>query len=150
MAQTTNAISFQDHSVEYSTNGTAWTNFDGFSVAVLRSGGERQVGSVYTADGDFPIVKGGKWTPTDVTVRVVYTEPDADPYRIIRNLFQAKTPLYVRWMPKGNAADSCVYTTGAGIIRACPEPAGAAGSPDPVTVEIIVQVNGVTDTKVAS
>lgn len=142
MAQTTDGLSFVACYVEVNTTGTTWDDVSGFAAAVAVSGGEREVGSQPTFDGDTHIVKGGKRGPVELTFRFVYTEGASDPWAEILAEFEEGPggQCGIRYVPKGNTAGNYRYSTDSDntVIKNPVYPQGEAGPGDPVVVEVVV------------
>ncbi len=144
MAQTSDGISFRDCKIEISPNGTTWTDISGFANALEIGGGERQVGEMFTFDGDTAIIRGGKRNPLEITVKAVYTEGTNDPYETVRAAYEAGSNLYVRWSPKGGQNGEFQFASDAGIVTDAPYPGGEAESGDVVLFEFTIKTPKVT------
>lgn len=149
MAQTTGAVSFKDVYIGMSTDGSSWTDISGYSNAVSHSGGERQTGSAYTADGDTAIITRGKRQPITVTVRAVYTEAANQAYDEANDAYEGGTDFYLRWSPKGDDSTELRYTTSAGTVKNPVYPQGDASNGDPVMIDLVVECASITETTVA-
>ena len=150
MTQTTGAMSPQNMYVGFSTNGSSWTEASGYANAVAVGGGERQTGEAYTFDGNTPIVKYGKLGYLTVTVTGIYTEAAAELYNTAQTAYEAGSAFYVRWSPGGGDAGDLGYTTSEGTVINPPYPAGAADTPDPIMIEIVVNVGSVTESTIGT
>ena len=136
MAQTTASLpSMRNAFIEWSANGTAWTDISGFASAVDPTGHERASGEVYTYNGDESIVGAGKLSPAETNVTIVYTEPAGDAYTLAWLAKVNCTDVYLRITPNGDNPGNNSWTSKKGIITACPPPSGEASSGDPVTVQ---------------
>ncbi len=144
MAQTTGGISMRSNKIEASVNGSSWTDISGFSNKVEWDGGERATGTAETFDGDTQIITAGKRGSVKVKASIVYTEGASDPVEVARAAYEAGTPYYLRWSPKGGGSTTFQYTTPAGFIKKPVLPGGDANSADPVMVEIELEVAYVT------
>jgi len=149
MAQTTEQIPFTDAKIEVSTDNSTWTDISGFAGAVTRSGGARNVGTAYTADGDTAVQAKGKRAPVTVGVSILYTETTTPPYDEIRTYYESGADYYVRWSPNGGASGDEQYTTDAGKITDCPEPVGDVEGGDPILIVFSVQTPKITKSTVA-
>jgi len=150
MAQTTGGMSASNMYVGYSTNGTAWTECSGSANSVEVSGGERQSGEAFTFDGNTPIVKYGKLGYLTVTVRGIYT-PDADEIAAVaKTAYEAGSAFYIRWSPGGGDAGDLGYTTSAGTVINPVYPGGAADTPDPIMVEVVLHVGSITQAAIGT
>lgn len=144
MAQTTNAITLRAEYIAISTNGTAFTDISGFSNSVEVGGGDREIGTFFTADGDTPILGAGKRGELEVTLKAVYTEGASDPFMVALSAYEGATDLYARWAPKGNATGNLQYTTSKGIVVSPVYPQGEVQSGDPVAIEIMLKCASIT------
>lgn len=148
MTQATGSQSFFEALVELNPGGLpgAWTDISGWDCAVADSGGDRQMGEVYTTDGDTAIIGQGKRQPRDITVRAVYTEQATDPYALALAAYRNHTVLQVRWSPLGGDTGEKRYTTNStySFVINCPPPVGEAGSGDPTVFEFTVHTSDVT------
>jgi hypothetical protein len=136
MAQVTTYLhSAKDGFLEYSLNGTTWTDISGIANSISFSGGDRASGEVYTINGTYAIVGAGKIGPTEATISIVYDDSGAV-YTTLRGYFTAQTWVYFRWTPKGDNPGNITFTSALGPILSCPPPAGDASAADPLTVEL--------------
>lgn len=141
MAQTTSAISGAANVVEYSVNGSSWTDISGFSQSVEVDAQARANGAAYTFDGDAAIVTFGKLEPFTITVNVVYTEDASSVYEALLSVFQAAGggAFYLRWTPAGQTAGNNVFTTPSTKISEFPVGVNVdASSGDPLMFEFVV------------
>ena len=144
MAQTTDAMSARNTTIETSPNGTAWTDISGFANSIEVDGGERMSDQVHTFDGFTPIITLGKGEMYEVTCKIVYTEGASDPAEVIRAAYEGGTPFYIRWSPKGGGIGDFMFTTGAGYILSPTYPSGDAGSAEAIGIEFKVTVPNIT------
>lgn len=142
MAQATGATSMRGAYVEYSTDGTTWTNFSGWATDVQISGGTRATGEEYTFDGENPIVTIGKSAPMELTVKSIYTEGGSDIFSIVKTAYETPSNLYIRWAPKGNTTGNFRYATGAGNVLEPPYPTGQAQDGKPITFQFKIKFTG--------
>ncbi len=141
MAQTQGAVACVDAKVEFSTNGSSWTDISGSSNSVDPGTQTRQNGETYTFQGDTAILTAGKREPLEITVRAVYTETAGEAYALMRAAFEAAGSVgYIRYSPRGGATGQDVYTSPAGIITELPYPMADATDADPKLMEVTVRV----------
>lgn len=133
MAQTTGGVSFVDARASYSLNGSSWTDISGHLTSIEVGGGEREIGSVYTADGDYPIVGIGKQALLEIKVKTVYTETAGEMAAVLENAYLNKVKIYLRWALKGMASGNKLYTCDPGYIVSPPWVGG-----DTESAEVIV------------
>ncbi len=141
MAQTTGALNTVGGKVELSTDGVpTFTDISGFMSMVDPGQGVRQTGFIFTADGDRPILGGGKREMLEVLVNIAYTEAAPDPFTIILGVFEAgDTDIQLRWSPNGGASGDYQYTTDQGIIKNLSYPNVDPGSPAPHVISFTLE-----------
>lgn len=136
MAQTNEAQSLSEGTLELSTDGVVWTDYSGWATTISQSGGERGVGGAYTFDGDVEIVTTGKRAHLVYTIRMVYTEENApNPYPTIETAYEDKTVLYFRWRPFGGVSGGWQFISDFGWVTNPPYPMGEAGDANPAMLE---------------
>lgn len=145
MAQTTGALSGAAAKVEYSLNATGttgtWVDFSGYAQSVEVTGGDAITGQQFTADGTSAIVTpANKTNPYTITVNVVWTETDSEPFDAIYDRYVGATKtIAFRWSPAGGAASDIQFATtdSAGTtaelvpMTSCSVPGFDASSGDP-------------------
>ena len=111
MPQTTTAINVVDAVVEVSTNGTTWTNISGSTNKVEPSPQTTDSGMAASLEGQYKIVRAGKYNPVDITVTILFTETAAEAYAILHGQKEvAGHPLYLRYAPVGYNGEYRWYT----------------------------------------
>lgn len=103
MAQTQNAVAQSNFQVQVSVDGTTWTDISGNATAISTSGGEQQIGSQNTADGDAAIVTPSqKYAPIDFQISIVYTKTTGEAFDIVMGQWESDNKsIYVRYAPEG-------------------------------------------------
>lgn len=149
MAQTTGALSSVNGKVEFSTNGSSWTDISGFVNSVEPTGGNRQSGEMYTLSGDTAIVTKGKREPIELEVKVVYTEGGSDAFEVVRAAYEAGTSGYVRWSPDAGATGDFLFTSDAGPITEFKYPPAMAEEAGPTAISFKLRVPKVTKSAIA-
>ena len=140
MSQTQNALSWANCRIELSPDTMTWTDVSGFSNSVKVDGGERAVSEFFTVDGDTPILTQGKRSALEVAIKAVYTEEGSDPFALALTAYEAGSPLYARWSPKGGTTGNFLYTTSKGVCTKPVYPQGAADSADALPAEVTIKV----------
>jgi hypothetical protein len=148
MAQTTAAMSWKDCKIEFSTDGSTYTDASGYANSVAVSGGERVTGAAYTTTGDTPIIKAGKRGPVTVTANVVYTETSSEFYDTANDAYEAASAFYLRWSPGGGSTGDLQYATSSGFVKSPVYPSGSADSGDPMMIDVVVEVASITEATV--
>lgn len=149
MPQTTAQTSLKGAVIEYSTNGSAWTDISGYSNEIDPGPVARNVGQAYTAAGDNPLLAAGKLKAQSIKVKLVYTEEDAGAWKIVLASILAGTAFYLRFGPKGgNASGEYQYTTGAGLVESVNLPAGNFEDGKPVLCDFVLIAPVITQSKV--
>lgn len=134
MTQVAGAVSSSDAVIWVSSNGSSFTDISGALNTLNPSGGGRMTGQAYTAAGDNPLPTSGKRQFADVTVSIVYTEAAGEPFQVVRALYEANSPLWIRWAPKGGQTGESIYTAGPGVFGAFNWPGLNEASADPIMV----------------
>ena len=142
MTQSTGGLSFVDAEIRISTDGNSYSDISGFANPLTVSGGERNFGEFFTADGDTPVLKAGKRGSLNVAVVILYTEGTGDPTELLRGYYEAAggTGVYIDWSPKGGDATEFRYETSVGVLLTPTYPSGDPESGDPVELEFSIQV----------
>lgn len=146
MAQDTGGMSFVDAEIRISADGDTYTDISGFANTLTVSGGERNFGEFFTADGDTPVLRAGKRVSLNVTVVILYTEGTADPTEVLRGYYETAggSDLYVDWSPAGGDSTEFRYETSAGILLSPTYPSGDPEPGDPLSIEFSVQCATIT------
>ncbi len=117
MAQTTDPVSAVNAKVEFSTNGSTWTDISGSTNAIEPGEQTRQSGFVMTHSGDTALIAGGKREPLELNVNIVYTETAGESFELARAAFEAVGgAAYVRYSPKGGSSGNFMFTSDAGVL----------------------------------
>ena len=107
------------------------------SATYSQSGGERTTGSIATAGRDVPYVTAGKRSAVTYTIRVLFKTGVTDLYKVIRDYFETKTIIWMRYTPfSETAVDDTGFQCGPGYVTACPPPAADAASGEALALEI--------------
>jgi hypothetical protein len=149
MTQTTGGISFVNCKVEFSANGSSWTDVSGMASTIDVGGGARATGEAYTFDGLNAIVRRGKAESYEITIESIYTEATNEAYAMTKTAYEAGSDLYVRWSPKGGTSGNKMFTSSVGIVTDPPYPKGEAGSGDPVLITTKIKCTTITESTVA-
>lgn len=151
MAQTTGAMNSTGGKVELSTDGVPnYTDISGFINMVDPGQGVRQTGMIYTADGDRPIIGGGKREVLQVVVNIAYTEGGSDPFTVVLGVFEAgDEDIQIRWSPAGGDSTEYQYETDQGIITNFTYPNVDPGSPAPIILSFTLETAQYTQSAVA-
>lgn len=113
----------------------SWTEFSVDAVSFTPSGGERTSGSVHTAGRDYPHVTAGKRNAVTWAINILYKTAGADLYPVLRAYFEAKTKLWLQYVPAQEAGDDFGFQIGPGYLVNVPPPAGTASSGESFAVE---------------
>jgi len=147
MAQTENGMSFVAARAFVSADGATWTDVSDFGASVAVTGGDRVTGEQNTFVGDTPIVKSGKRGSLDLTCRYVYTEEAADPFEVLRAIYETPGGVcYAQYSPK----DGFWFSTGAGVLMQFEYPGGDASSGDVVMGQFVMKCAALTKAAASS
>lgn len=144
MAQTTSARSARAAKVEFSTNGSSWTDVSGIASKVDIGGGDLKVESVETFTGHTPIITPGKFEAATVKVTSVYTEGASEPYTLAKTAYDAASLLYIRWSPWGGGTGTKQYTA-SGYVTKLPIPSGDSGDAKAIMMDTEIKVASITE-----
>jgi hypothetical protein len=140
----TGAIAMTDARMEYSLNGSTWSDCSGYANEIAAAEQTRKTGVTYTFDGDTAIIKAGKREPIDLEITVVYEEGTSSPWEVMRPYFEAGSAVYFRYGPKGTSTGSYRFTADPGYITKWPYPVGKPDTGDPVVVALTLQTARLT------
>jgi len=149
--QTTDASNFTDAAIYVSINGAAFVDICGEASAITVSGGDRSVSEFFTACGDTPIVLVGKRSKIQVSLRVAYTEGNADTWAIVKQAYENKGMIFqLRWIPRGDATGNKRYTTDPvySFVSSHIYPGGEVESPDATQFEVMVETSQIISDEV--
>lgn len=153
MAQTTAAVATACAKVWISTDGVAFTDVSGATQSITGGAQTRITGEAYTFDGPGAIVKAGKREPMESEVVIIYSETDAEVYQQVRLIFEATgcgSAFYLRYSPRGGAADDEQLTSGAGVLTSFTYPDVDASAGGPILGGFTVKHGGFATTIIAS
>ena len=146
MAQTTSGKSARNVYVEFSTNGSSWTDCSGWANEIKWDGGERDTGNTKTFDGDTPVHTRGKLNESSIVLTAIYTESASEVARLAHAAWKAGTDFYLRFTPLGNTTGNIRYTSSAGTVKNPVVPTEIkADSADALVVEITLECASIAD-----
>lgn len=143
MAQTTGATTLRNVVIEWSTNSSDWVDVSGEANSVEPSGGAVISGEVYTGASDAPIIGVGKDEPIEVDINVVYTESTAEGFVELYTLKTNRTPMRLRYAPKGTATGNYRWTTHTGYVVECLPPGGEIEDGTPLLAAAKIKAPGI-------
>jgi len=152
MTQTTDSIWGGAAKVEFSSDGSDYTDISGHANLVDTPEVERRQGEAWTFDGEYPIVKVGKRNSIRIPVRIVYTEEAADAFEIVRAQFEADGggTAYLRWSPSGGSGGDFQFTTDSGFVQSFQYPRVDAEEDGPMLLSFNVQCAQITKSAVST
>ena len=136
MSQSTGQVSGVDFKLEISDDGgSTWNDISGSVTSVEPSGGERQYGKAYTADGNAPVLGFGKDNEVTLNVLAIYTETAGEAYQRARAVVENRdTDVQLRWSPGGGNVGDEQFTTTSGAILNPMLPKVDAGDANPLAI----------------
>lgn len=151
MAQTTGGMNTIGGKVELSTDGVPnYTDISGFINMVDPGQGVRQTGSIFTADGDRPILGAGKREMLQLLVNIVYTEGGSDPFKVVLGVFEAgDVDIQIRWSPAGGDSTEYQYETDQGHISSFTYPNVNPSDAQPLILSFTLDTPQYTQSAVA-
>ena len=140
--------------VEIGTSTTGFTDISGMSNLVDSPLTERRQGESYTFDGENPIVKVGKKQSVQIPVQIIYTEGANDAYKMVQTQYEAAGggTIYLRWMPKGNAAvtGDFQFLTASGFVQGFQYPKVDGEEDGPMLVTFNIQTSAIAQAAFAT
>lgn len=144
MAQTTTHLTW-NAKLEFSTNGSVWTDISGSTTEVQDAGGDIATNKVFTNNTATPILGYGRKDEHKVTVNVVYTSTAGEAWPLLKAAYDNETAAYFRWSPAGGGSGAKRYTTSAGRITKLPNPSGKQEESTPVQISAELTCASVTE-----
>ncbi len=135
MAQTTTYISW-NAKLEFSSNGSAWTDVSGSTTDVNDSGGDIASNKIFTNNTATPIVGYGRKDEHKITANIVYTKTAGEAWALLKAAYDGDTDAYFRWSPAGGAVGDKRYTSSKGRITKLPNPSGKQEDSTPVQITV--------------
>lgn len=137
------AVSYKDCFVEVDIqdDGT-WADIDSWATEIQVSGEEVPTTETYPFEGSAIVFAGSK-SPVRVDCTIVFTQGSTDPYKNIRDRFEAVdgAPFEIRFAPAGSAANNLMFTTSGGKLVAAPPPTGTGAADSATVVTFSVQAD---------
>jgi len=139
------ALSWIDAEVEYSTDGSNWNSCSEDTLSVAVEGGERATADTHTGDHTTPVVTFGPKGSLGVTVRGLYTSNGAtDAVTEAQTAYDADSDFYFRWFPEGKTVGKPMYTTEASKVLGPVVPVGEFSSADAIAADIKLRTATIT------
>jgi hypothetical protein len=148
MAQTTTAQSGAAGLVEFSTNGSSWTDISGSIKMVDPGEGTRQSGEDFTLSGDYAIITGGKFSPLEISATGLWTPTSGEAFAVVEAAYIAKSSGYIRWSPQGGSSGQKRYTSDAGVITGFLWPKVDASDAKPVPAGFKLKTPKITESTI--
>lgn len=141
--QTTGQITSKHSTLEVSSDQVAaysdvgnWIDLSGSVSAFEPTGGASMTGSTHTyGPHHLPLIGIGKREPVEATVRIIYTEEDAEATDLIDGFAENQTLVWLRHRPKGAVAGAWEFV-GRGYFTERPKVAPDATSADILLCEV--------------
>lgn len=146
MPQTVDALSFRDTKIEIAgATAGPWTDLSGSTNSLEISGGDWQIGTLFTFLGMTAILTSGKRDPLDIACNMAYTEIAGEAFETARPFYENGTPCYLRWSPKGGASGQARYQSGTySRVKSFKWPGGTAEGGNPILAMLTVATADVT------
>ena len=153
MAQTTGAITFANCKILISATSafpTSSLDVSGVANNLTLSGGELNMVEGFTFGTNTPIIAAGKRAALELAMKVYYSEIAGDGFSTLATWYEAQTPVYVQYTPKGSGVGAFVFTSGAGYITTPVYPGGDSEGKEFATFETKVKVQSITRSTAAA
>lgn len=159
MPATTAAFGQGNFAIEYSANGTTWTDLCGVTTSINPGAPEHAVGETHVACSPYAILTpSNKIGPREIEINAVYTEAVTEAFEVLYAIFiSSDRGAYLRWAPNGNTIGNMRFTTsadgttaGKGIITKCTIPEQDASSEDPALFSVTIKAAHVIKAAIAT
>lgn len=110
----------------------SWIDVSGAATSLQTSGGEIRTSVIYLQDSPAPVITYGGDEPFTINATIIYTEESLHAFEVLRNMFESRSDVHVRWVPFGYTGGNAIYTCPAGMITSLMYPPFEAGSADPI------------------
>jgi hypothetical protein len=150
MPQTTAALAMVNAKIEFSVNGSSWTDISGSANSIEPAEQSGASGEAFTFQGETGVVTAGKTEPVELVVKVLYTETTGESHKVVRAQWQTSGRAgYLRWSPRGGTTGQAQFTTAAGVLTGFTWPGGSADDGKPVMTGFKLKVPSITESTVA-
>lgn len=143
MAQVTDHITLRNAKVELSLDGSTWIDISGEANSVEPAGGKRKIAELEPVLSSRPVLFVGQAEAVDLKIKVVWREAPAAASAALYLAYEQRTPVFLRYAPKGVGA-SIRYRTGPAFVVRQPLPGGTVDDGRPLLVEIQLKAEYVT------
>lgn len=141
------AYTMKNCKVEFSANGTTWTDVTSDSNSVAMSGFELETDSVGLFGQAKKDQTAGGYAIGTVTVRLMYVETTSSGWGLAHTAWVNRTNLYVRWSPRGGTTGQYRFTSDAGFVKNPVWPNGEDGATQ-IMSEVVIETPFVTQASV--
>lgn len=141
------AYTMKNCKVEFSANGTTWTDVTSDSNSVAMSGFELETDSVGLFGQAKKDQTAGGYAIGTVTVRLMYVETTSSGWGLAHTAWVNRTNLYVRWSPRGGTTGQYRFTSDAGYVKNPVWPTGEDGAAQ-IMSEVVIETPFVTQASV--
>lgn len=150
MAQTTTALPMTNAKLEFSADGSSWTDISGSSNSLESPEQSGAAGEAYTFTGNTAVVTAGKTEPVEITAKILFTPTAGEAFAVVRAQWQtAGRAGYLRWSPQGGTTGNKQYTTSAGVLTGFTWPGGAADDAKPIPCGFKLKAPSIVESTVA-
>lgn len=128
MAQTTDYFGGSCGFVQVSRNNSDWTDISNVIDTVEPGEQTWKTGEVYTQDGAYAIITGGKGEPVEIDLKGVYSDNASEGYTVLKTLLACNAAVYLRWGPRLVSGEPR-FSTGLSRFAGFQEPSLNASDP---------------------
>jgi len=141
------AYTMKNCKVEFSTNNSTWTDISDESNSVTMSGFELETEATPVFGEAKKVQTVGGYALGTITIRTMYAETTTGAWGLADAAYNGRTPLYVRWSPRGGTTGQYLYTSDEGYVKNPVWPVGEDGAAA-IMPECVIETPFVTKTTV--
>jgi hypothetical protein len=141
------AYTMKNCKVEFSTNGSTWTDISSDSNAVSMSGFDLETEAVGVFGDAKKVQTAGGYAIGTITVRAMYAESTTGAWGMAQAAHTNRTALYVRWSPRGGTTGQYRFTSDSGYVKSPVWPVGEDGAAA-IMPEVVIETPFVSQTSI--
>lgn len=137
------AYTMKNCKVEFSTDSSTWVNISGEANSVAMSGFDLETEATPLFSDSKKTQTVGGYSIGTITIRSMYAETTSGAWGLANSAFVNRTPLYVRWAPRGGTTGYYKFTSDAGYVKSPVWPVGEDGAAA-IMPEVVLETPGIT------
>lgn len=122
------AYTMKNCKVEFSTNGSTWTDVSTDANSVTMSGFDLETEAVGVFGDTKKQQTVGGYAIGTITIRAMYAETTSSAWGLAHTAYTGRSGLYVRWSPRGGTTGQYKFTSDLGYVKSPVWPTGEDGA----------------------